>query len=70
MPNPSPQIRELRTLLQARDNVVGMTTKLKNMGHGAFTRQGMLIAGNAFASARGRPRLATTDGLPESARLL
>ena len=66
VPNPSPQIRELRTLLQARDNLVGMTTKLKNMGHGAFTRHGILIDANAFASVRGRPRLATTAGLPES----
>lgn len=66
VPNPSPQIRELRTLLQARDNLVGMTTKLKNMGHGVFTRHGILIEASAFASARGRQRLATTQGLPES----
>ena len=68
VPNPSPQIRELRTLLQVRDNLVGMTTKLKNMGHGAFTRHGMLIDANAFASACGRQRLAKTEGLPESER--
>jgi transposase len=68
VPNPSPQIRELRTLLQARDNLVGMTTKLKNMGHGAFTRHGILIDANAFASARGRQRLTKTEGLPESER--
>lgn len=66
VPNPSPQIRELRTVLQARDNLVGMTTKLKNMGHGAFTRHGILIDANAFASVRGRQRLATTAGLPGS----
>lgn len=64
VPNPSPRIRELRTLLQARDTLVGMTTKLKNMGHGVFTRHGQLINANAFASVRGRQRLATTEGLP------
>jgi transposase len=64
VPNPSPQIRELRTLFQARDNLVGMTTKLKNMGHGVFTRHGQLIDVNAFASGRGRQRPATTAGLP------
>jgi transposase len=64
VPNPTPQVRELRTLLQARDNLVGMTTKLKNMGHGACTRHGKGIDAKAFASARGRQRLATLDGLP------
>lgn len=68
VPNPSPQIRELRTLLQARDNLVGMTTKLKNLGHGVFTRHGLLIEASAFASARGRQRLAAIEGLPESER--
>jgi transposase len=65
VPTPSPQIQELRTLLQARDNLVGMTTKLKNMGHGALTRHGILTDAAAFASARGRQRLAATQGLPE-----
>ncbi len=64
VPNPSPQIRELRTLFQARETLVGMTTKLKIMGHGVCTRQGKLIAANAFASGRGRQRLATIEGLP------
>lgn len=68
VPNPSPQIHELRTLLQARDNLVGMTTPLKNMGPGVFTRQGILIEASAVASGRGRQRLATTGELPESER--
>ncbi|MGE0827091.1 MAG: transposase [Candidatus Binatia bacterium] len=68
VPNLSPQIRKLRTVLPARDNLVGMTTKLKNMGHGAFTRHGILIDSTAFISARGRQRLAMTEELPESER--
>jgi transposase len=68
VPTPSPQIREVRTLLQARDNLVGRTTKLKNMGHGTFTRQGIRIEASAFASARGRHRLATTGELPDRER--
>ncbi len=58
----------MRTLWQARDNLVEMTTKLKNMGHGALTRHGILSDANAFASARGRQRLATTAGLPSGDR--
>jgi transposase len=68
VPNPSPQIRELRTLLQARDNLVELTTKLKNMGHGALTRHGILLDTAAFASARGRQRLAALEGLPAGDR--
>ena len=46
-----------------------MTTKLKNMGHGALTRHGILTDAAAFASARGRQRLAATAaGLPDADR--
>jgi transposase len=68
VPTPSPQIRELRTRLQARDKLVAMTPKLKDRGHGALTRQGLLIDAAGFTSARGRHRRAATAGLPEAAR--
>jgi transposase len=64
VPNPSPQMRELRTVFQARETLVGRMTKLKNMGHGGCTRHGKVIAATAFASGCGRQRLATTAGLP------
>jgi transposase len=66
VPTPSPQIRELRTLFQARDKLVGMSTQLKNMGHGVLTRHGRRSDASAFASVRGRQRLAALDGLPEA----
>jgi transposase len=40
VPVPSEKIRRLRHLLQARETLVGMTTKLRNMGHAALTRSG------------------------------
>jgi transposase len=71
VPNPSVPIRELRTLLQARDNLVGLSTNLKHRGHGALTRPGILTDAAAVASARGRQRLAATAaGLPEADRHL
>jgi transposase len=40
---PSERIRQLRHLLQARETLVGMRTKLKNMGHGALKRKGIAL---------------------------
>lgn len=37
VPVASEKTRQLRHLLQARETLVGMRTKLKNMGHGALT---------------------------------
>ena len=68
VPIPSPQIRQLRALLHAREDMVEITTKLKNIGHGALTRNGITVAGSAFASARGRQRLAETEGMPDGDR--
>jgi hypothetical protein len=65
---PSPQIRQLRALLHAREDMVEITTKWKNIGHGALTRTGLTVAGSAFASARGRQRRAETEGLPDGDR--
>jgi transposase len=68
VPLPNPQIRQLRALLHARENLVEIVTKLKNMGHGALARNGLTVDGSAFASARGRQRLVETEGLAEGDR--
>ncbi len=56
VPVPSVQIRQLRHLLQARETLVGMTTKLKNMGHAALSRNGIALSRTAFASVGRRRR--------------
>src|SRR5215213_11438185 len=66
VPVPSEQVRTLRQLLQARETLVGMRTKLKNMAHAAFSRNGLALTRSAFASAAGRARLASRDDLPEA----
>lgn len=67
---PSEQVRVLRQLLQARETLVSMRTKLKNMAHAAFSRNGVALARAAFASAASRARLASSAGLPEADRLV
>jgi len=57
VPVPSERIRKLRHLLQARETLVGMTTKLKNMGHAALVRNGLAKRRAAFATASSRQRL-------------
>jgi hypothetical protein len=64
VPVPSEQVRTLRPLLQARETPVSMRTKLKNMTHAAFSRNGIALTRAAFASATGRERLARRDDLP------
>jgi transposase len=63
VPVPSERVRQLRHLLQARETLIGMRTKLKNMGHGALTRNGIALSRSAFASRLSRARLATRDDL-------
>ena len=43
-----------------------MRTKLKNMAHAAFSRNGIALTRAAFASAAGRGRLSNRDDLPPS----
>lgn len=50
VPVPSEKVRQLRHLLQARETLVGLRTKLKNMGHAALTRNGIALSRSAFAS--------------------
>ncbi len=66
VPVPSEQVRTLRQLLQARETLVSMRTKLKNMAHAALSRNGVALTRSAFASAAGRARLASRDDLPEA----
>ena len=70
VPVPSERVRELRQLLQARETLVSMRTKLKNMAHAAFSRNGVALARAAFASAAGRARLSARAGLPDADRLV
>jgi transposase len=60
---PSEQIQQLRNLFQAREGLVSMVTQLKNMGHAALVRNGHTYGRAAFASNRGRARLAKLNGL-------
>lgn len=64
VPVPSEQVRTLRQLLQARETLVSMRTKLKDMAHAAFSRNGVALTRSAFASAVSRARLACRDDLP------
>ena len=70
VPAPSEQVRTLRQLLQARETLVAMRTKLKNMAQAAFSRNGVARARAAFASAAGRARLSARAELPEADRLV
>jgi transposase len=70
VPVPSERIRQLRHLLQARETMVGMRTKLKNMGHGALTRNGIALSRSAFASKLSRVRLSKRDDLAPADALI
>jgi len=61
---PSEQTRALRQLLEARETLVSARTKLKNMGHAAFSRNGVALTRAAFASRVSRARLLERDELP------
>jgi len=70
VPVPSERIRQLRHLLQARETMVGMRTKLKNMGHGALTRNGIALSRSAFASELSRMRLSKRADLAPADALI
>src|SRR5215218_9900772 len=67
---PSEQVRTLRQLLQARETLVSMRTKLKNIAHAAFSRNGVALPRAAFASAAGRARVSARAELPDADRLV
>lgn len=66
VPVPTEQVRTLRQLLQARETLVSMRTKLKNMAHAALSRNGIALRRAAFASAVGRARQTTREDLPQA----
>ncbi|HEX8136366.1 MAG TPA: IS110 family transposase [Pyrinomonadaceae bacterium] len=61
---PSEQVRTLRQLLQARETLCSMRTKLKNMAHAAFSRNGVALTRAAFASRLSHGRLVSGHDLP------
>ena len=63
VPVPSERIRQLRELLRARETLVSVRTKLKNMAHAALTRNGIKVARSAFATLIARNRLLNRDDL-------
>lgn len=67
---PTERVRQLRHLLQARETLVGMRTKLKNMGHGALTRNGIALSRSAFASRVSRARLSQRTDLAAADALI
>jgi transposase len=66
VPVPTEPVRVLRQLLQARETLISMRTKLKNMAHAAFSRNGVALTRAAFASAAARARLMGRADLPEA----
>jgi transposase len=70
VPVPSEKVRHLRHLLQARETLVGMRTKLKNMGHGALTPNGIALPRSAFASRLSRTHLSKRDDLAPADALI
>ena len=67
---PSEKVRQLRHLLQARETLVGVRTKLKNLGHAALTRNGIALLRSAFASRVARERLQKRDDLSAADRVI
>ena len=61
---PAASVRALRQLLEARETLVSTRTKLKNMGHAAFSRNGVALTRAAFASRVSRARLLAREDLP------
>jgi hypothetical protein len=55
VPVPSEQVRTLRQLLQARETLVLMRTKLKNMAHAAFSRNGVALTRSALLPLEDSP---------------
>ena len=54
---PRQEIRQLRQLFHARESLIEVTTKLKNMGHAALTRNGLALPRSAFKGPRSRAKL-------------
>jgi len=59
---PSDEIIQLRHLLGARDSLVEMATRLKNMAHAALTRNGVAFTRKVFASKKSRKSCSKSRG--------
>lgn len=70
VPVPAERVRQLRHLLQARETLVGIRTKLKNLGHAALTRNGIALSRAAFATVVARERLLKRDDLQSADRII
>jgi transposase len=70
VPVPTEPIRQLRALLEARDGLVELRTKCKNMGHALLARNGIAKGRAAFASTRSRESLLTVPTLPAVDRVI
>ncbi len=70
VPIPSERVRQLRHLLQARETLVGVRTKLKNLGHAALTRNGIALSRSAFASRASRERLLKRNDLSAADQII
>ena len=70
VPVPTERVRRLRQLLEARETLVSVRTKLKNMGHAALSRNGIALSRSAFASAVSRAQLAQRDDLAVADKLI
>lgn len=63
VPMPSEQVEHLRHLFQARESLVSMLVRLKNMAHASLVRSGYAMRRSAFASPRTRGRMAELENL-------
>ncbi len=61
---PSARTRAARQLVAARETLVSTRTKLKNISHAAFSRNGVALTRAAFASAVSRARRLAREDLP------
>jgi transposase len=70
VPMPSESMRQVRTLLEAREGSVELRTKLKNMGHALLARNGIAKGRAAVAWARSRPQVLELPALPAVERVI
>ena len=67
---PSKQIRELRELLKARETLVSVRTKVKNMAHAALSRNGIKVERSAFATEIAMERLLRQADLAQTDQII
>lgn len=70
VPVPSRDVRELRTLLEAREAFVEAATKFKNMAHAALLRNWESCRRSVFSTRKGREKLLRRIDLAAADRLI